>query len=147
VYSQRLSQRTIGFTQRQTHAFKLMLGRRALHGVASSLFMQYSSIYATLLGADPVQLGSLQSTGNAIGAVAAIPAGWFIDYYSLKKVFLLSTWEVADFFTPAELGQLVRFAAGGSPVKVAWRTTLWPLWSKPLPLPWGGFIGMAATLS
>lgn len=56
-------------------------------------------------------------------------------------------WEVADFFTPAELGQLVRFAAGGSPVKVAWRTTLWPLWSKPLPLPWGGFIGMAAILS
>jgi MFS family permease len=68
-----------------------MMGRRALHGVSSSLFTQYSSIYATLLGADPVQLGSLQSAGNAIGAVAAIPAGWFIDYYSLKKVFLLST--------------------------------------------------------
>jgi MFS family permease len=91
VYLQRLSQRTIGFAQRQTHDFKLMLGRRALHGVSSSLFTQYSSIYATLLGADPVQLGSLQSAGNAIGAVAAIPAGWFIDYYSLKKVFLLST--------------------------------------------------------
>ena len=91
MHLQTLSQRTIIFTQRQTHDFKLMLGRRALHGVASSLYMQYSSIYAALLGADPVQLGSLQSAGNAIGAVAAIPAGWFIDYYSLKKVFLLST--------------------------------------------------------
>jgi MFS family permease len=91
MHLQALAKRTIGFAQHQTHDFKLMLGRRALHGVASSLFMQYGSIYAALLGADPVQLGSLQSAGNAIGAVAAIPAGWFIDYYSLKKVFLLST--------------------------------------------------------
>lgn len=83
-------QRTINFAKRQTHDFKLMLGRRALHGLASGLTVQYNSIYATLLGADPVQLGSLQSVGNAIGAVAALPAGWFIDYYSLKKVLLLS---------------------------------------------------------
>ena len=77
--------------QRQTHDFKLMVGRRALHGVAFGLSMQYNSIYATLLGANPVQLGSLQSAGNAIGALAGLPAGWFIDYYSLKNVFLLGT--------------------------------------------------------
>jgi MFS family permease len=87
----KLYQRTIGFTQRQTHDFKLMLARRALHGLAFGLSVQYNSIYATLLGADPVQLGSLQSVGNAVGALAALPAGWFIDYYSLKKVFLLGT--------------------------------------------------------
>jgi MFS family permease len=29
--------------------------------------------------------------GNAVGALAALPAGWFIDYYSLKNVFLLGT--------------------------------------------------------
>lgn len=88
---QELPRRTISFIQRQTHDFKLMLLRRTLHGVASGLAAQYNSIYATLLGADPVQLGSLQSVGNAIGALAAMPAGWFIDYYSLKKVFLLGT--------------------------------------------------------
>jgi len=91
MHLQELSQRTISFAQRQTHDFKLMLGRRALFGVAAGLSGQYNSIYATLLGADPVQLGSLQSVGNAIGALAAVPAGWFIDYYSLKKVFLLGT--------------------------------------------------------
>jgi MFS family permease len=91
VHLEKLHQRTIGFVRRQTHDFKLMLGRRALHGLASGLTAQYNSIYATLLGADPVQLGSLQSVGNAIGALAALPAGWFIDYYSLKKVFLLGT--------------------------------------------------------
>ena len=83
--------RAICFAQRQTHDFKLMLARRALHGVASSLSVQYDSIYATLLGADPVQLGSLQSVGNAVGALAALPTGWFIDYYSLKSIFLLGT--------------------------------------------------------
>jgi len=88
---QKLYRRTIGFAQRQTHDFKLMLGRRALHGLAGGLSVQYNSIYATLLGADPLQLGSLQSVGNAVGALAALPAGWFIDYYSLKKVFLLGT--------------------------------------------------------
>ncbi len=91
MHLQKVHQRTIGFAQHQTHDFKLMLGRRALHGLASGLTVQYNSIYATLLGADPVQLGSLESVGNAIGALAALPAGWFIDYYSLRKVFFLGT--------------------------------------------------------
>jgi MFS family permease len=91
VYLKRLAQRSIRFTKGQTHDFKLMLGRRTLHGLATGLTTQYSSLYATLLGANPVQLGSLQSVGNAVGALAALPAGWFIDYYSLKNVFLLGT--------------------------------------------------------
>jgi MFS family permease len=91
VYLQRLAQRSIRFTKRQTPDFRLMLGRRTLHGLATGLTTQYSSLYATLLGANPVQLGSLQSAGNAVGALAALPAGWFIDYYSLKNVFLLGT--------------------------------------------------------
>lgn len=56
-------------------------------------------------------------------------------------------WEVARLFTPGELGHLVVRAAGGRSVEVIWRTTLWPVWPKPLPLPWGGFIGVAARLS
>lgn len=88
---QRLSQETIGLARRQTHNFQLMLERRALHGLATNLTTQYNSIYATLLGADSTQLGSLHSVGNAIGALVALPAGWVIDYYSLKGLFLLST--------------------------------------------------------
>ena len=91
LHISRPARRAIHFAQRQAHDFKLMLGRRALHSVASSLSAQYSSIYATLLGADPMQLGSLQSVGNAVGALAALPTGWFIDYYSLKGIFLLGT--------------------------------------------------------
>jgi len=91
MHLQKLARRSLGFTQRQTHDFKLMLVRRTLHGLATGLTTQYSSLYATLLGASPVQLGSLQSVGNAMGALASLPAGWFIDYYSLKNVFLLGT--------------------------------------------------------
>jgi len=88
---QRLVRRSLQFAQRQTADFKVMLARRTLHGLATGLTTQYSSLYATLLGASPVQLGSLQSVGNAVGALASLPAGWFIDYYSLKNVFLLGT--------------------------------------------------------
>ena len=83
--------KVIGFSQRQTHNFKLILMRRAFHTGASTLSEQYNPIYATALGADPVQLGSLQSVGNAIGAFVSLPAGWLIDHYSLKKVFAAGT--------------------------------------------------------
>jgi SAM-dependent methyltransferase len=56
-------------------------------------------------------------------------------------------WQMARFFTPADLAHLVRRAVAGKPVKIAWRTTLWPLWPEALPLPWGGFIGMAVHLA
>jgi ubiquinone/menaquinone biosynthesis C-methylase UbiE len=55
-------------------------------------------------------------------------------------------WQMARFFTPAELVRLVQQAAAGTRVKILWRTTLWPLWSGELPLPWGGFIGMAVSM-
>jgi ubiquinone/menaquinone biosynthesis C-methylase UbiE len=56
-------------------------------------------------------------------------------------------WEAARFFTPGELVHLVRRAADERPVKIVWRTTLWPLWPGSLPLPWGGFSGMAVGLA
>lgn len=55
-------------------------------------------------------------------------------------------WNSARFFAPAELTRLVRYAAAGRRVKVVWRTTLWPGCLRALPLPWGGFIGMAVIL-
>ena len=52
-------------------------------------------------------------------------------------------WGTARLFTPAELSDLARRAAGGQRVRITWQTALWPLWRGALPLPWGGFIGMA----
>ena len=51
-------------------------------------------------------------------------------------------WEAAQLFTPNELKQLIQQAVGKK-AKIIWRTALWPIWPASLPLPWGGFIGMA----
>ena len=54
-------------------------------------------------------------------------------------------WEVARFFTPDELMHMIRKVVGEK-VRIAWRTTLWPFWPGALPLPWGGFIGVAVKI-
>lgn len=51
-------------------------------------------------------------------------------------------WGAARFYTVGELVRLLRGVAR-RPLAITWRTTLWPLWPGALPLPWGGFIGMA----
>lgn len=57
-------------------------------------------------------------------------------------------WRSARFFGPGELTRLAQRAASGRLRAVVWRTTLWPLPAvHDLPLPWGGFIGMAVRLN
>ena len=56
-------------------------------------------------------------------------------------------WGVAQFFTPAKLIDTIQSAAAGRPLKIEWRTTLWPVWSGALPLPRGEFDGMVVRLS
>ena len=51
-------------------------------------------------------------------------------------------WDVARFFTPSELVQMILETIVDK-ADVLWRTTLWPFWPGALPLPWGGFIGIA----
>jgi ubiquinone/menaquinone biosynthesis C-methylase UbiE len=56
-------------------------------------------------------------------------------------------WKAAHFFSVAALKQLVVQAAGKRLLSVRWRTTLWPIPRlTDAPLPWGGFIGLAAQL-
>jgi ubiquinone/menaquinone biosynthesis C-methylase UbiE len=54
-------------------------------------------------------------------------------------------WEAAQFFTPGELKRRILEITGGK-ARVIWRTTLRPFWPGALPLPWGGFIGMAVKI-
>ena len=54
-------------------------------------------------------------------------------------------WESAQFYTPSGLKQMIREVAGEK-ARIVWRTTLWPSWPCAVPLPWGGFIGMAVKI-
>ena len=86
----KIRRNTAGFFSRQSRNFKVILIRRPIHAIAKGLSVQYNSIYATALGANPVQLGSLSSVGNAIAAIISLPAGWLLDGYSLY--FFASSW-------------------------------------------------------
>jgi SAM-dependent methyltransferase len=56
-------------------------------------------------------------------------------------------WNSARFFSPWELTRLVQTAAGRRFCGTHWRTTIWPIpWATDLPLPFGGFIGLAVRL-
>ncbi len=55
-------------------------------------------------------------------------------------------WDAARFFAPGELKEAVLEAVGPD-ADITWRTTLWPWFERSLPLPWGGFIGMAVVVA
>jgi len=50
--------------------------------------MPYDSIYIRELGANPVQLGTVNSFSHVMGVLISIPIGWLQDKYSLRKIFL-----------------------------------------------------------
>jgi ubiquinone/menaquinone biosynthesis C-methylase UbiE len=54
-------------------------------------------------------------------------------------------WRAANFFILDELKCMI-LEVVGEYSRTTWRTTLWQLWPWALPLPWGGFIGMAVRL-
>lgn len=51
--------------------------------------MAYTNIYISELGADPVQLGLVNSFNQVARALISTPAGWLQDRYSLRKIFLV----------------------------------------------------------
>lgn len=51
-------------------------------------------------------------------------------------------WGKAHLFTINSLKRLIKKAVGKQ-TEIMWQTTLWPIVSGHLPLPWGGFIGMS----
>jgi len=74
-----------------------------------------------------------------------------LNRYSLlavkRRIRAKTRWDEARFFSPGELARSLRCVAGARLAHIQWRTTLWPVPGlTDLPLPCGGFIGMAVQL-
>ncbi len=63
-----------------------MVGAFTLNSWVRRLPMQYEQLYTTALGANPVELGSLNSLGSVVNSFISVPMGWIVDKYGVKKV-------------------------------------------------------------
>ena len=59
---------------RQSENFKVLLIRRIIGGLFRN-FQQYQSLFIRALGADPLELGYLNSVGSAASGLASLPVG------------------------------------------------------------------------
>ncbi len=81
-------QKGVNFLKSQERTFKINLMRVSTQNFFLYLTQQYQSIYTILLGADPIQLGILNSIGGLASAAIAAPTGWLADKWGIKKVLL-----------------------------------------------------------
>jgi MFS family permease len=89
------------FLNRQTGDYKVLLIRRVVKSIFRR-FEQYNSLYIRALGADPVELGYINSIGSAVSGLSSLPIGQLMDKYSLKKMMLLVM--VLELFVPLLFG-------------------------------------------
>ena len=80
--------RALDFLRRQPRNFNVIVARAAFSNFLMGLTSPYESIYVVALGASSVQLGLVNSIGNAAGALIAVPAGWLVNRFGVKHYFL-----------------------------------------------------------
>ncbi|MGC9361277.1 MAG: MFS transporter, partial [Anaerolineae bacterium] len=76
--------RGLDWWRRQKHNYRVAVTRSASQGFLLSLTSQYNSIYTVGLGADSMQLGTVNSVGGAISSLISLPIGWLADRYGIK---------------------------------------------------------------
>ena len=81
--------RAVHFVGRQKHNYRVAITRSAVNSFLLNLTAPYDSIYTVALGAGSVELGTINSIGNGIGALISTPVGWLVDRYGLKRFYLL----------------------------------------------------------
>jgi MFS family permease len=85
-----LIDRAIKFIKRQEKPFKVNMVRASFQYLLISLTQQYEPIFIVGLGADPFQLGLVNSIGGVASAAISLPTGWLADRHGIRKMFLLA---------------------------------------------------------
>ncbi len=83
--------RVTGFISRQKPNYQVAVTRSAANAFLYNLTAQYDSIYTVALGAGSVELGAVNSVGNAVAALIAVPVGSLVDRYGFKRFYVLGT--------------------------------------------------------
>ncbi|MEE8323050.1 MAG: MFS transporter [Candidatus Bathyarchaeia archaeon] len=78
--------RFFGELDRRIKVLFVFLGVHSWH---RNLPTQYNQLYATSLGATPIELGSLESISLVASSIISVPSGWIADKYGVKKVILI----------------------------------------------------------
>jgi len=73
---------------RQSRNWRIISARSMMNRFFQRLTLPYDSIYVRALGADPIELGVVNSFSHVMGAFISVPVGWLQDRYSLRKIFL-----------------------------------------------------------
>ena len=69
---------------------KVAIAATGLANFGNRMTTRYDSLYAADLRADPVNIGLLTSISQAFSSIIAVPMGWAVENYSVKKVMLLN---------------------------------------------------------
>jgi len=77
------------FLRKMDKRIKVLYAFIAVHVGHQQLTMQYNQLYATSLGANPVELGTLNSISSIAASVMSIPSGWIADRYGAKVTLLI----------------------------------------------------------
>ena len=77
------------FVLRQKPNYRVTVTRAAASNFLVGLTSQYNSIYATALGASPIQLGALNSVQWGANSAMALPTGWLVDRYGVKSFYVI----------------------------------------------------------
>ncbi len=75
--------------RRQVKNWRVVSIRSMFNRFFQRLTQSYNNIYIRQLGANPIQLGIVNSFARISGAIISIPVGLLQDRYSLKKIFLI----------------------------------------------------------
>lgn len=81
--------RSLRFFKELDRRVQVTMAGVAIQNWGQRLTMQYTQLYATDLGADPLDMGLLDSITSAASAILAIPLGWVTEKYSARNVLLL----------------------------------------------------------